>query len=169
MLDPWEKILETTILVIIFWCNGISGERADNATADFGPVGLSNHEYLTVGQRDWKKFTRTTQKDYAIEHRSDQSRSYYSSVPATPYIPAFDPISVLASLAFLAFLLQSFSALFDRTRSIMPTIISSRRSNSEYGEHFVDIEKRVLRALEEYASLSNDLLGNEKESVKSES
>uniref|UniRef100_A0ABD2X7N2 Uncharacterized protein n=1 Tax=Trichogramma kaykai TaxID=54128 RepID=A0ABD2X7N2_9HYME len=123
-------------------------------------------------------------------------RSYYG-MPAAPFVPsvysvifkvsnfqifflaskqiishvcffrAFDPISVLASLAFLAFLLQSFAALFDRTRAFVPTIVSSRRSSKDNGEQFEDIEKQVLRALEEYASTSNNVLGDEKEREKS--
>ncbi|XP_014236090.2 uncharacterized protein LOC106658593 [Trichogramma pretiosum] len=104
-----------------------------------------------------------------LEPKSDElelPRSYYG-MPAAPFVPAFDPISVLASLAFLAFLLQSFAALFDRTRAFVPTIVSSRRSSKDNGEQFEDIEKQVLRALEEYASTSNNVLGDEKEREKS--
>ncbi|KAG7211153.1 hypothetical protein KM043_010477 [Ampulex compressa] len=45
-----------------------------------------------------------------------RERSYYTGygTPAsTAYYPGFEPISILASLAFLAFLLQSFASLFD--------------------------------------------------------
>lgn len=66
---------------------------------------------------------------------------------------AFDPISVLASLAFLAFLLQSFAALFDRTRSMIPTIVSSRQLKSDYNDQLTEVEKRVMRAIEEYVRI----------------
>ncbi|XP_033221974.1 uncharacterized protein LOC117176072 isoform X2 [Belonocnema kinseyi] len=101
-----------------------------------------------------------------------QARSYYGSyghggAPATPtYYPAFDPISVLASLAFLAFLLQSFASLFDRSRSIIPTIVSSSRDSSSELED--DIEERVMRALDEYAALENNLLKEKKEVTTTE-
>ncbi|XP_011501531.1 PREDICTED: uncharacterized protein LOC105365134, partial [Ceratosolen solmsi marchali] len=86
----------------------------------------------------------------SFNRRFDQPRNYYNSVPTAPFIQAFDPISVLASLAFLAFLLQSFAALFDRTRSLIPTIINSRQANYEYEERVADVEKIVLRALKDY-------------------
>lgn len=69
------------------------------------------------------------------------------------YFRAFDPISVLASLAFLAFLLQSFASLFDRSRSILPTIISGRQSTTDLS--IPEISKHVSHALQEYVSISN--------------
>ncbi|XP_011860311.1 PREDICTED: uncharacterized protein LOC105557628 isoform X2 [Vollenhovia emeryi] len=82
-------------------------------------------------------------------------RSYYggfgSSWPA--YYHAFDPISVLASLAFLAFLLQSFATLFERSRSILPTIVSGRQSDLGVSE----ASKHVSHALREYENLNEDL------------
>lgn len=67
------------------------------------------------------------------------------------YFSGFDPISVLASLAFLAFLLQSFATLFDRSRSILPTIVSGRKSAVDL--RVPDISKHVLHALREYVSV----------------
>lgn len=69
------------------------------------------------------------------------------------YFRAFDPISVLASLAFLAFLLQSFASLFDRSRSILPTIISGRQSTMDLT--IPEISKHVSHALQKYVSISN--------------
>ncbi|KYN27321.1 hypothetical protein ALC57_03665 [Trachymyrmex cornetzi] len=80
-------------------------------------------------------------------------RSYYggfgSSAPA--YYHAFDPISVLASLAFLAFLLQSFATLFERSRSILPTVISGRQSAVNL--RVPEVPKHVSHALREYVSI----------------
>ncbi|XP_011299441.1 uncharacterized protein [Fopius arisanus] len=91
-------------------------------------------------------------------------RSYYGGAPAL--YPAFDSISILASLAFLAFLLQSFAALFDRSRSIIPAVISSRDSSSE--NEPPDLPELILRALDEYF-LNNDMDGNDEESSKKKS
>ncbi|XP_058790603.1 uncharacterized protein LOC131663884 [Phymastichus coffea] len=161
MCEFWGKTVETTFLIILC-CNRVSAEsRTLNffLTNDTTPLFPVNQQSLIPGH--------LTQ-----DQQTEQSRTYYT-VPAAPLIPAdrfidilrraFDPISILASLAFLAFLIQSFAALFDRTRSIFPTIISSRRSSSDYDENFFDIEKRVLRALEEYASLKNELLESKEE------
>ncbi|XP_067214854.1 uncharacterized protein [Linepithema humile] len=91
--------------------------------------------------------------------QSNLARSYHSGfgLSASPaYYPTFDPISVVASLAFLAFLLQSFASLFDRSRSILPTIVSGRQSTMadvilpEFSTH-------VSRALREYENLNEDL------------
>ncbi|XP_012529353.1 uncharacterized protein LOC105832712 isoform X2 [Monomorium pharaonis] len=86
-------------------------------------------------------------------------RSYYGgfgSHSASPaYYHAFDPISVLASLAFLAFLLQSFATLFERSRSILPTIISGRQSDVDL--EVPDISKHVSHALQKYENLNEDL------------
>ncbi|KAL0103558.1 hypothetical protein PUN28_017669 [Cardiocondyla obscurior] len=83
-------------------------------------------------------------------------RSYYSgfgSSTSPAYYHAFDPISVLASLAFLAFLLQSFATLFDRSRSILPTIISGRQSAVKLPE----ISEHMSHALQDYENLNEDL------------
>ncbi|XP_051161759.1 uncharacterized protein LOC127281851 isoform X2 [Leptopilina boulardi] len=107
--------------------------------------------------------------DYLINKPTNrQARSYYGSyghgAPAAPaFYPTFDPISVLASLAFLAFLLQSFASLFDRSRSIIPTIVSSRRQSS--AEVDKDVEERVMRALNEYSALENNLLDGREETT----
>lgn len=83
-----------------------------------------------------------------IKYLSIESSSLIAFVNKHIYFSAFDPISVLASLAFLAFLLQSFATLFDRSRSILPTIISGRQSDSKVPE----ISKHVSHALQEYVS-----------------
>ncbi|XP_011269621.1 uncharacterized protein LOC105259414 [Camponotus floridanus] len=93
--------------------------------------------------------------------QSNLQRSYYggfdsSTLPA--YYSAFDPISILASLAFLAFLLQSFASLFDRSRSILPTIISGRQSTIDLT--IPEISKHMSRALQEYENLNEDLENN---------
>jgi len=62
---------------------------------------------------------------------------------------AFDPISVLASLAFLAFLLQSFASLFERSRSILP--INNRHSIMDLTSP--DIPRHMSDALQEYVSI----------------
>ncbi|EGI60817.1 hypothetical protein G5I_10917 [Acromyrmex echinatior] len=87
-----------------------------------------------------------------IRKQQSIQRSYGgfgSSAPA--YYHAFDPISVLASLAFLAFLLQSFATLFERSRSILPTIISGRQSAVDL--KVPEIPKHVSHALREYVSI----------------
>lgn len=65
----------------------------------------------------------------------------------------FDPISVLASLAFLAFLLQSFASLYDRSRSMLPTIVSGRQQSSDMDLTIPEISGRVSRALRNYVSM----------------
>lgn len=82
-------------------------------------------------------------------------RSYYGGFGSSPayYHHAFDPISVLASLAFLAFLLQSFATLFERSRSILPTIVSGRQLDQRVPE----ISKHVSQALQKYENLNEDL------------
>ncbi|KAF7988670.1 hypothetical protein HCN44_001243 [Aphidius gifuensis] len=80
-----------------------------------------------------------------------QSRSYYGTNTSPAFYPAFDPISILASLAFLAFLLQSFVSLFDRSRSIIPTIINHRSHHNSI-ENISEPLKFVLNALDEYVS-----------------
>ncbi|XP_012287150.1 uncharacterized protein LOC105703368 isoform X2 [Orussus abietinus] len=80
------------------------------------------------------------------------ARSHYGGTSFTPaYYPTFDPISVLASLAFLAFLLQSFASLFVRSRSIFPTIMSGRKK-PEDNDNF--IAGRALRAINNYEILN---------------
>ncbi|XP_043287144.1 uncharacterized protein [Venturia canescens] len=81
------------------------------------------------------------------------SRSYYGGYGAPALYPAIDTVSVLASLAFLAFLLHSFASLFDRSRSIIPSVVSNRQLSEERG--IPDSVKLVLRALDEYDTLSN--------------
>ncbi|XP_048515280.1 uncharacterized protein LOC105686128 isoform X2 [Athalia rosae] len=120
-------------------------------------------ERLKVPLQSFTKFsTGTSEKRRAGYHGEVDPRSYYSNygAPAHTYVPAFlgfDPISILASLAFLAFLLQSFASLFDRSRSIIPTIVSSRQSPEAT---VLDIAERVFRAMERYETL------NEKTSQK---
>ncbi|XP_015171468.1 PREDICTED: uncharacterized protein LOC107063860 [Polistes dominula] len=95
------------------------------------------------------------QEEYGKQETGLQARSYYNGfgAPATAtYYPTFDPISVLASLAFLAFLLQSFASLFDRSRSIIPTIVNSRESSSQLKN--VGITRRILHALDDYENLN---------------
>ncbi|XP_014477828.1 PREDICTED: uncharacterized protein LOC106746118 isoform X2 [Dinoponera quadriceps] len=81
-------------------------------------------------------------------------RSYYSGFGSSPaHYHTFDPISVLASLAFLAFLLQSFASLYDRSRSMLPTIVSGRRQSSD-----LTIPDEISRrALRDYESLDQNL------------
>lgn len=67
------------------------------------------------------------------------------------FFSTFDPISVLASLAFLAFLLQSFASLYDRSRSMLPTIVSSRQQ-SAMDLTIPEISRHVSRALRDYVS-----------------
>lgn len=69
------------------------------------------------------------------------------------FFSTFDPISVLASLAFLAFLLQSFASLYDRSRSILPTIVSGRRQSSDVT--IPEISRHVSRALRDYVSMAH--------------
>ncbi|KAK2588896.1 hypothetical protein KPH14_001757 [Odynerus spinipes] len=98
-------------------------------------------------------------KGYSKAETSLQARSYYNGfgAPATAtYYPTFDPISVLASLAFLAFLLQSFASLFDRSRSILPTIVSSRESSPNLKT--TGVTRRILNALDEYDNLNKGLV-----------
>ncbi|XP_050448826.1 uncharacterized protein LOC126850154 [Cataglyphis hispanica] len=90
--------------------------------------------------------------------QSNLQRSYYSGFDSSTlpaYYSAFDPISVLASLAFLAFLLQSFASLFDHSRSILPTIISGRQSTVDLT--IPEISKHVSHALQKYENLNEDL------------
>ncbi|XP_076683986.1 uncharacterized protein LOC143376997 [Andrena cerasifolii] len=93
-------------------------------------------------------------------------RSYYSgygTAVSPTYYPAIDPLSVLASLAFLAFLIQSFASMFDRSRSIAPTTVTAR--------HFMELKMlalstQVLRALEKYEENHNGrLIANTKRKV----
>ena len=90
-------------------------------------------------------------------------RSYYGTAVSPTYYPAIDPLSVLASLAFLAFLIQSFASMFDRSRSIAPTTVSAR--------HFIELKMlalgtQVLRALEKYEENRNGrLIANTKRKV----
>ncbi|XP_043461027.1 uncharacterized protein LOC122497795 isoform X2 [Leptopilina heterotoma] len=134
-----------------------------------------NQPYLCKFVNQFKKVPPVTSnsifspQDYLTDKPTNrQGRSYYGSyghgAPSAPtFYPTFDPISVLASLAFLAFLLQSFASLFDRSRSIIPTIISSRRhSSSEVDE---DVEERVMRALNEYSALENNLFNQREETT----
>ncbi|XP_011172424.1 uncharacterized protein LOC105204871 [Solenopsis invicta] len=94
-----------------------------------------------------------------IRKQQSIQRSYYggglgshSAWPA--YYHAFDPISVLASLAFLAFLLQSFATLFERSRSILPTIVSGRQSAADL--RIPEISKHVSHALRKYENLNDE-------------
>ncbi|XP_076248976.1 uncharacterized protein LOC143188530 [Calliopsis andreniformis] len=86
-----------------------------------------------------------------------QGKTYHSGygTAITPTYPAVDPLSVLASLAFLAFLLQSLIPLFDRSRSI--------RSATATARHFMELKilaltTQVLRALEKYGKNSDERL-----------
>ena len=79
------------------------------------------------------------------------------------FFRAIDPLSVLASLAFLAFLIQSLASMFDRSRSIAPTTVTAR--------HFMELKMlalstQVLRALEKYEENRNGrLIANTKRKV----
>lgn len=98
--------------------------------------------------------------NYGRQQSNLQERNYYNgfnshTLPA--YYSAFDPISILASLAFLAFLLQSFASLFDRSRSILPTLISGRQSTiDDLTDDIPGISEHMSRALQEYESLNED-------------
>ncbi|XP_076294692.1 uncharacterized protein LOC143215944 isoform X1 [Lasioglossum baleicum] len=103
-----------------------------------------------------------TQKLYPVASRtfsgfSDiftdfQRKSYYTgqgtqTAMAPTYYQMFDPLSVLASLAFLAFLLQSIASLFDHSRSLSSTTLTARQ--------FMEVEMltsvtHALQALEKY-------------------
>ncbi|KAL6256530.1 hypothetical protein P5V15_012644 [Pogonomyrmex californicus] len=85
-------------------------------------------------------------------HKQLIQRSYYSGFGSSAS-PAH--YHVLASLAFLAFLLQSFATLFDRSRSILPTIVSGRQSTGDMT--IPEISKHVSHALREYETLNEDL------------
>ncbi|XP_034941508.1 uncharacterized protein [Chelonus insularis] len=86
-----------------------------------------------------------------------QPRSYYGygTNAAPAYYPTFDPISILASLAFLAFLLQSFVSLFDRSRSIIPAVVSSRDSTLQH--QIPDPIQLIMRAIDEYATFNHSI------------
>ncbi|KAH0535275.1 uncharacterized protein LOC123267440 [Cotesia glomerata] len=89
----------------------------------------------------------------ALRYDSDTNlaRSYYGyGTPA--FYSTFDPISVLASLAFLAFLLQSFMSLFDRSRSMIPTIVTNR---SVPRNQIPDPIELIMQALDEYEIFDN--------------
>ncbi|XP_011696776.1 PREDICTED: uncharacterized protein LOC105455267 [Wasmannia auropunctata] len=91
-----------------------------------------------------------------IRRQQSIQRSYYGGFGSSPaHYHAFDPISVLASLAFLAFLLQSFATLFDHSRSILPTIVSGRQTAVDL--RVPEVSKHVSHALQEYESLNEDL------------
>ncbi|XP_033333057.1 uncharacterized protein LOC117224331 [Megalopta genalis] len=70
-----------------------------------------------------------------------QRKSYYTGQAtqtsmAPAYYPIFDPLSVLASLAFLAFLLQSIASLYDHSRSLSSTTVTARQ--------FMEVEMLTL-------------------------
>ncbi|XP_053595723.1 uncharacterized protein LOC103573464 isoform X2 [Microplitis demolitor] len=95
-----------------------------------------------------------------LDSDTSLARSYYGyGTPA--FYSTFDPISVLASLAFLAFLLQSFVSLFDRSRSIIPAIVTSRSVSSD----LPDPIKLIMQALDEY-EIFNDKVPDKKERDK---
>lgn len=60
---------------------------------------------------------------YQVNSTDIKKKSYneYGPLPNfhSAYYPAFDPLSLLAALAFLAFLLQSFASLFDKSRTLV--------------------------------------------------
>ncbi|XP_011152655.1 uncharacterized protein LOC105191152 isoform X2 [Harpegnathos saltator] len=99
--------------------------------------------------------------NYITSQQSNHlQRSYYSGfgTSASPaHYHTFDPISVLASLAFLAFLLQSFASLYDRSRSMLPTIVSGRRESSDTDLTIPEISRHVSRVLRDYESFNNNL------------
>ncbi|XP_031834065.1 uncharacterized protein LOC116427635 [Nomia melanderi] len=79
-----------------------------------------------------------------------QRKSYYTghATAMTPtYYPLFDPLSVLASLAFLAFLLQSIASLFDHSRSMASTRVTSRQFMEL---KMLTLVTQMLHALEKY-------------------
>ncbi|XP_046734006.1 uncharacterized protein LOC124404149 isoform X2 [Diprion similis] len=117
-------------------------------------------ERFRVPLQDFSTFSSSTsERRKGTYYDEVKPRSYYNTygapaAPAHTYVPAFlgfDPISILASLAFLAFLIQSFVSLFDRSRSIIPTIVSSRQLLEA---SIQDIAERVFHAMERYVSCS---------------
>ncbi|XP_046604240.1 uncharacterized protein LOC124297355 isoform X1 [Neodiprion virginianus] len=126
-------------------------------------------ERFRIPLQDFSKFSSSTsERRKGTYYDEVKPRSYYNTygapaAPAHTYVPAFlgfDPISILASLAFLAFLIQSFVSLFDRSRSIIPTIVSSRQSLEA---SIQDIAERVFRAMDRY-ELFNEKTSEEKPS-----
>lgn len=114
-----------------------------------------NEMFDTSYRRKSDIHSPSIQKEYGQKETNLQARSYYNGfgAPATAaYYPTFDPISVLASLAFLAFLLQSFASLFDHSRSIVPTMINSRESSTQLKN--VGITRRILHVSDDYENLN---------------
>ncbi|KAF7390969.1 hypothetical protein HZH66_009449 [Vespula vulgaris] len=114
-----------------------------------------NEMFDTSYRRKSDIHSPSIQKEYGKKETNLQARSYYNGfgAPATAtYYPTFDPISVLASLAFLAFLLQSFASLFDHSRSIVPTMINSRESSTQLKN--VGITRRILHVSDDYENLN---------------
>ncbi|XP_078037930.1 uncharacterized protein LOC144470530 [Augochlora pura] len=94
-----------------------------------------------------------------------QRKSYYTgqgsqTSMAPTYYPVFDPLSVLASLAFLAFLLQSIASLFDHSRSFSSTSVSARQ--------FTEVETLTLvtQALHALAKYNKNHKGKSSTSTK---
>ncbi|XP_017892311.1 uncharacterized protein LOC108632325 [Ceratina calcarata] len=85
-----------------------------------------------------------------------ETRNYYDGyrgTAVTPYYSSgFDPLSIMASLAFLAFLFQSLVSLFDRSRSIRP--VMSRQ--------FTELKTltEILDALDKHERSRNGKLSN---------
>ncbi|XP_032668094.1 uncharacterized protein LOC116842665 [Odontomachus brunneus] len=113
----------------------------------------------TIEPRNDAQFYSDSQTFATSQQPNYLRRSYYSgfgSFASPAHYHTFDPISVLASLAFLAFLLQSFASLYDRSRSMLPTIVSGRRRSSDMDLTIPEISTHVSRALRNYESLNLD-------------
>ncbi|KOC61482.1 hypothetical protein WH47_05086 [Habropoda laboriosa] len=96
-----------------------------------------------------------------------QGRNYYNGYGETAvtstYYPAFDPLSVMASLAFLAFLFQSLVSLFDRSRSVTPTAVTARQFMEL---KMLTLTTQILHALEKYEKNRNGKLSNAKHKIR---
>lgn len=79
-------------------------------------------------------------------------------IQSSPRFSLFDPLSVLASLAFLAFLLQSIASLFDHSRSMASTRVTSRQFMEL---KMLTLVTQMLHALEKYVSSSTPKLNND--------
>ncbi|XP_049960593.1 uncharacterized protein LOC126481111 [Schistocerca serialis cubense] len=81
------------------------------------------------------------------------ARGYYGLPTYPAYISGFDPLTVLAGLAFLAFLLQTLYALLYRTPQ--PSAITPVAVSRSVSPGISDLMDRVLRAIQKYDELNN--------------
>ncbi|XP_063986574.1 uncharacterized protein LOC135167376 [Diachasmimorpha longicaudata] len=145
-----RKVLAVSFITAAVTTAHIKSNYLENSSRDLIASALGLIEEFQNSDNNYESRSIHKRKN---EGTGVQGRSYYGGTSPAFY-PAFDPISILASLAFLAFLLQSFAALFDRSRSIIPAVISSRDSSAE--DESPDPIELILRALEEY-DVSNDI------------